>query len=197
MSEQKANDLRQNILQVLSGQKPPLYSNSSASSAAQPGQQHQQSFSYAVSNYDVHDLEDNLAIYLEEEFSVNLEDDSERQVALDIFQLYERCWVGDPTMTKHLMTQAVQVKTLGSQFGLSTKPVVQTVNQEGLAEEDDDDDSDNDMMAVGEDGGGDDGLGNGGGTAAARRRSRTGGGTPFRCTWTWRSRPRSPAPGDF
>jgi len=37
----------------------------------------------------VDDLEDNLAIYMEEEFSVVLEDDSERQIAATVWQLFE------------------------------------------------------------------------------------------------------------
>ena len=104
---------------------------------------------------------------------MNLEDDSERQVAQTIFQLYERCYQGDSSMTKRLMVQAFEATKLTTQLGLSTKPIVQTINQEGIVAEDDDDDdddSDNDMMVVvdGDDGDGvDGGGGNSGATATA------------------------------
>ena len=69
-----------------------------------------------------HELEDVLAIYLEEEFSVQLEDDSERQVAQTIWHLYETCLVqGDATAAHALMRQqqtqaSVHVVSQASQF---------------------------------------------------------------------------------
>jgi pre-rRNA-processing protein TSR2 len=143
-SERKADLLRQGIIEMLNGTKQPVYSTP----ATGPGgvvspSPTSASFALAVSSYDVHDLEDNLAIFLEEEFSVNLEDDSERQVAATIFQLYERCWVGDSAMAHTLMEQAIGSKKLGSQLGLPSKPTIQSVNGE---DDEDDEDSDNEMM---------------------------------------------------
>jgi hypothetical protein len=87
----------------------------------------------------VHDLEDNLAIFLKEEFSVSLEDDSERQVDATICQLYERCWVSESAIAHTLMEQAIGSKRLGSQLGLSSRQTIQSVNGE-------DDEGDNEMM---------------------------------------------------
>lgn len=54
---------------------------------------------------EVEDLTDNLAIYMEEEFSVTLEDESERQVADTLFRLYEQCQRGDFSLARELVTQ--------------------------------------------------------------------------------------------
>lgn len=51
-------------------------------------------------NMDIIDLEDNLAIYLEEEFSVVLEDGSEKQVADVLWRMYEGCYRGDVTLAR-------------------------------------------------------------------------------------------------
>ena len=65
-SQAKAEDLRQNIFNLLDGTKFPP-------------------------SCDELDLADSLAIFLEEEFSVTLEDNSEQQVAQTIFKMYEGC----------------------------------------------------------------------------------------------------------
>lgn len=75
---------------------------------------------------------DNLAIYLEEEFSVTLEDGSEVQVAEDIFKMYENCAKGDTTMARQMVAQAESAVAFSSQF-----PV-----QMQTTEHDDDDDDD-------------------------------------------------------
>ena len=50
------------------------------------------------------ELEDHLAIYLEEEFAVQLEDDSERQVARTIWDLYETCLIqGTPSLARRVI----------------------------------------------------------------------------------------------
>lgn len=82
---------------------------------------------------DITELEDNLAIYLEEEFSVTLEDGSERQVAETVFRMYEDCFgKGDPTYCR----QIVEIATLAAQQ-IATFPV-----QIQMTEDDDDDDDD-------------------------------------------------------
>ena len=105
-SQKKAEDLRAHIFQKMHGKKCPL------------------------PNYDSIDLADDLAIYIEEEFSVTLEDDSERQLAEVIFQMYERCLNGDPTFARQMVTKAASAVALASQFPVQ----VQTT------EHDDDDD---------------------------------------------------------
>lgn len=52
------------------------------------------------------DLEDNLAVYLEEQFSVVLEDNSERQVADMLFQMYDGCYKGDVTLARQMVVAA-------------------------------------------------------------------------------------------
>merc|ERR1711957_456601 len=79
---------------------------------------------------DQYDLEDALAIYMEEEYSIVLEDDSERQVALCIVQMYELCGRGDFSLSRGTIqkaneaTAAAGAKGTGKNGG--TKAVVQT-----------------------------------------------------------------------
>jgi len=107
-SQKKAEDLRQSIYEVLNGRKCP------------------------VPNYDVYDLTDSLAIYVEEEFSVQLEDESDRQVAETIYQMYEDCCNGNPALARQMVVQASSAVALNSQFPVK----IQT------SEHDDDDDED-------------------------------------------------------
>ena len=85
-------------------------------------------------NYDQYDLADNLAIYMEEEFSVTLEDNSEKQVAEAIFNMYEGCYNGDPTLVRQMIAHAEGAVNLNKQFPVQ----IQTT-------EHDDDDDDEDM----------------------------------------------------
>jgi hypothetical protein len=91
-SHKKAEDLRNHIFKKMDGKKCPL------------------------PNYDAFDLADDLAIYIEEELSVTLEDDSERQLAEAIFQIYDRCLNGDPTLARQAVAQAAAAVALNSQF---------------------------------------------------------------------------------
>lgn len=91
-SQKKAEDLRNHIFAKMDGSKCPL------------------------PNYDAFDLADDLAIYIEEEFSVTLEDDSERQLADAIFQIYERCMNGDPTLARQMVAQAAKAVALSGQY---------------------------------------------------------------------------------
>ena len=54
-------------------------------------------------NMDIMDLEDDLAIYMEEEFSVMLEDGSEKQVADVLWHMYEGCYRGDVTLAHQVV----------------------------------------------------------------------------------------------
>lgn len=105
-SQKKAEDLRTHLFSKFDGKKCPL------------------------TNYDAVDLADDLAIYIEEEFSVTLEDDSERQLAEYIFRMYEDCWNGNPTSARQAVAQAVSAVALNAQYPVK----VQTT------EHDDDDD---------------------------------------------------------
>ena len=110
-SQAKGNDLRGNILECMDGS------------------------CYPPPNMEVHDLADNLAIYLEEEFSVTLEDKSEQQVAETIFAMYEGCFNrGDPTLAREMVARASNAVQFNSQFPVQ----LQTT-------EHDDDDDDDDM----------------------------------------------------
>ncbi|KAL3928416.1 MAG: hypothetical protein SGARI_005039 [Bacillariaceae sp.] len=112
-SQQKGEVLRQNIFDVLNGNPK------------------------ATQQMDIYDLADNLAIYLEEEFSVTLEDNSEQQVAETICKLYEECIIHqNPTMARQLVANAEGAVALNSQFPVQ----VQTTG------ENDDDDDDGDAM---------------------------------------------------
>jgi pre-rRNA-processing protein TSR2 len=84
------------------------------------------------------DLEDCLAIYMEEEFSIVLEDNSERQIAETIWRLYEAASKGDSS----LASQVVAASN-ASLAQVGVYPIkVQTM------EEDDDDDDDDDEPAM-------------------------------------------------
>ena len=85
------------------------------------------------------ELEDNLADYMKEEFSVVLEDGSERQLAEVIYRMYDACARGDVTLARQVVANAQKVvSTLPAQ-----KAVVQT---EG--ELDDDNDEDDNMAGT-------------------------------------------------
>jgi len=90
---------------------------------------------------DQYDLEDALAIYMEEEYSIVLEDDSERQVALCIVQMYESCGTGDFSLSRGTIQKANEATAATGAKGTGnggTKAVVQTDGE--LDEESDDED---------------------------------------------------------
>jgi pre-rRNA-processing protein TSR2 len=87
----------------------------------------------------VDDLEDNLAIFMEEEFSVTLEDGSERQIADTIWRMCEDCRKGDASLARQVVAEGESAVT-----ALATFPVQ---IQSG---EHDDDDDDEEMEESGE-----------------------------------------------
>jgi pre-rRNA-processing protein TSR2 len=97
----------------------------------------------------IDDLEDNLAIYMEEEFSVVLEDGSERQVASDIWTMYEQCMKNNTnTLAKQLILAANTALQQSSQYPVQ----VQSMQDDEDDDEEDDDgdmemDDDNDVVA--------------------------------------------------
>ena len=70
-----------------------------------------ESFDYGLSKakIDMSELEDNLAIYMEEEFSITLEDDSEKQLAQLIWQLYQSCGKGDFSLSRQTVANSSNV----------------------------------------------------------------------------------------
>ena len=107
-SQAKANDLRENLYSVFDGSSCP------------------------PKTLTQDDLEDNLAIYLEEEFSVTLEDGSERQVADVLWRMYEQCYRGDTSLARQMVTAASNAIELSATYPVK----VQTTEHD---EEEDDD----------------------------------------------------------
>lgn len=110
-SAKKADDLRQNIFEHMDGTAVPPKSLSQE------------------------DLEDALAIYLEEEFSVTLEDNSERQIADTIFRMYEGCATGDFSLARQTVDAAQRAAAQVSQYPVQVQSM-----------EHDDEDDENDTM---------------------------------------------------
>ncbi|KAL3943949.1 MAG: hypothetical protein SGBAC_001983 [Bacillariaceae sp.] len=90
-SQAKAEGLRQNIFEMLDGKKSPN----------------------SCSEYD---LADNLAIFMEEEFSVTLEDNSEQQIAEVLVRMYEGLFKGDGRLCHQILSGAEKAMALQSQF---------------------------------------------------------------------------------
>jgi len=112
-SLQKAQDLRANIFEHFDGSSVP-----------------------PKAFEDVMDLEDSLAIFMEEEFSLTLEDGSERQVADVIWRLYAACARGDVTLAHQVVAEAERAAV--QQPAASAAAVIQSPEQE--------DDDDEEMM---------------------------------------------------
>lgn len=79
---------------------------------------------------DRYDLEDALAIYLEEEFCVQVEDDSEKEVAHIICKMYDSCGNGDFSLARDRIAKSKEAI-------LSAGKVV--VKSEGELDEESDD----------------------------------------------------------
>lgn len=85
---------------------------------------------------EVYELEENLISYMEEEFSLWLEDNSERHVAQSIIQMYEQCRQGIFTLSREMVAIAERVRL---EQGYSAPVICQ-----GNEHDDDDDDEDDD-----------------------------------------------------
>jgi pre-rRNA-processing protein TSR2 len=106
-SQAKAEALRQHVFELMDGKKfPPSCS-------------------------DI-DLADGLAIYLEEEFSTTVEDNSEQQVADVIFRMYEGLYKGDGSLCRQILSTVEGAIAFNTQFPVQ----IQTT------EHDDDEDED-------------------------------------------------------
>lgn len=111
-SLRKAEDLRNNILEHFDGSSVPPKSMS-----------------------DVTDLEDALAIYMEEEFSLQLEDRSEQETARLIWEMYDKCSKGDFQLALQMVESAETVVAKVKSY-----PVKVQAPEHDDDEEDDDDD---------------------------------------------------------
>ena len=100
-----------------------------------------ENFDYRQNNanpkMDLYDLEDALFDYMEEQFSIKLEDKSEQHLAQLIYELYQQCGNGDFILARKNIEDA-QKLTGGQQ----QKAVVQT---NGELDEESDDEMDTDM----------------------------------------------------
>jgi hypothetical protein len=85
---------------------------------------------------EVYELEDNLVSYMEEEFSLWLEDNSERHVAQSIIQMYEQCRQGIFTLSREMVAIAERLRI---EQGYSAPVICQ--GNENDNDDDDDDDS--------------------------------------------------------
>lgn len=96
---------------------------------------------------DAYELEDNLLLYMEEEFGVVLEDGSEVEIANLICNMYEACVMrGDVTMAQSVVQNAIRAEE--AMKASNVKSVFQS-GQEDLEEDDgddDDEDDDDDIM---------------------------------------------------
>ncbi len=108
-SSQKAEDLRTNILTYFDG------------TSSNP-------------KMTLYELEDNLGAYMEEEFGVVLEDNSEREVADLIWRMYECCAKGDCGLANRVVEEAMKAEEQLKGSGVSS-----------VIKNDDDDDDDDDM----------------------------------------------------
>lgn len=125
-SIQTADDLRASILQHMdgSGRFPP-----------------------SRDMMDVQDLEDALAIFMEEEFSIVLEDGSEKQVAHVIWQMYHDCFQnGDVRLARQVVQEAQAAAAAAEKLPI---PMAQIQSNDS----DDDDDDDDDAMEMAQDDG--------------------------------------------
>ncbi len=91
---------------------------------------------------DLYDLEDDLAIYMEEEFSIVLEDQSEKQIAQTLFKIYEMCGNGDFSLARELVVKANEAATMAA----NAQSVVQS---NGELDEDSDEDMDSPSLPIG------------------------------------------------
>jgi pre-rRNA-processing protein TSR2 len=110
-SQAKADDLRDNIYQIFDGSSNPPRS------------------------MEQEDLEDNLAIFMEEEFSVVLEDRSEAQVADMLWRMYDGCYKGDSTLARQMVAAAESVVASSAKYPVQVQ-----------SNEHDDDDDDDEMI---------------------------------------------------
>lgn len=92
------------------------------------------------------ELEDNLLAYLEEEFGVVLEDNSEREVADLICRMYQQCGRGDVTLVREVMEKVARGQEQLNQRGL--KSVIQSGDADMDESSSDEEEDGGDEMAT-------------------------------------------------
>lgn len=101
---------------------------------------------------DLIDLEDYLAIFLEEEFSIVLEDESEKQVADLVFTLYERCcFCNDFSLSRQLVQNADRIQSASTTTGSAIQiqsPCEDIDDDDDDLIDDNDDEQENNAMEV-------------------------------------------------
>jgi pre-rRNA-processing protein TSR2 len=120
-SASKAEDLRSNIFTFFDG---------SSSNPKMPQEE----------------LEDNLLAYMEEEFGVVLEDNSEREIAGLICRMYQQCGRGDVTLVREVMEKVMKGQDQLNQHGL--KSVIQSGDADMDESSSDEEEGDDDEMAT-------------------------------------------------
>ena len=118
-SAAKAEDLRSNIFQFFDGSSP----------NAKMSQE---------------ELEDNLLAYMEDEFGVVLEDNSEREIADLICRMYQQCGRGEVMLVREVVEQALKVQGQLDEHKL--KSVIQSGDAEMDESSDEDEGDDNEMV---------------------------------------------------
>ena len=94
------------------------------------------------------ELEDNLFAYMEEEFGVVLEDNSEREIADLICRMYQQCGRGEVMLVREVVEKALKVQRQLDKYNL--KSVIQSGDAE-MDESSDEDEGDESNMAIKED----------------------------------------------
>lgn len=92
----------------------------------------------------IDEVEDNLFLYLEEEFSIVLEDNSEKQVAEVLFKMYESCIRGDFSFTRSIVQNAEEASIKSK----SEQKKVAVVSTEDDESDDDDIEMEIESMAM-------------------------------------------------
>lgn len=91
------------------------------------------------------ELEDNLLAYMEEEFGVVLEDNSEREIADLICRMYQQCGRGEVTLVREVVEKAMKGQEQLNQQGL--KSVIQSGDAD-MDESSDEEEANDDEMAT-------------------------------------------------
>jgi pre-rRNA-processing protein TSR2 len=119
-------------------------SSSNGSSASQQPQQFLTKKGGKSLTIDPQDLEDELLIWMEEEFSCQLEDGSERELAKIIVEMYNGCVQGDTSLVMQMLDYAVQEEYAAAKKNDGKNPNVR-IAVEGEMDEDDDDESESEI----------------------------------------------------
>ena len=91
------------------------------------------------------ELEDNLLSYMEEEFGVVLEDNSEREIADLICRMYQQCGRGECTLVREVMANATKAEEALKQQNLKSLIQSGDADMEDSSDDEDEDGEDDEM----------------------------------------------------